>query len=104
LIRQQLEKERWIKNQIYLELQTLFSQYTELKEKITYYQEALQYAKENLNLSEKRYINGLGTYLELTNATTLYFNANKNYYDNIFLFYLKKLELYKAMGVLLELL
>jgi len=103
-VRQQLEKERWIKNQIYLELQTLFSQYTELKEKITYYQEALRYAKENLNLSEKRYINGLGTYLELTNATTLYFNANKNYYDNIFLFYLKKLELYKAMGVLLELL
>ncbi len=104
LIRQQLEKERWIKNQIFLEIQTLFSQYTELKEKITYYQEALQYAKENLNLSEKRYINGLGTYLELTNATTLYFNANKNYYNNIFLFYLKKMELYKAMGVLLELL
>ncbi|GIX40760.1 MAG: hypothetical protein KatS3mg129_0493 [Leptospiraceae bacterium] len=103
-IKQQLEREKILKNNIYMEIQTLFSQYQELKEKLKYYEESLQFAKENLNLSEKRYINGIGTFLELTNAMTLYYNANKNYNTAIFQFYLKKIELYKAMGIILDLL
>jgi len=102
LIKESLEKERYLKNSIFLELQTLLAQLQELKEKVEYYKESLQFAKENLNLSEKRYLNGIGNFLELANATSLYYTANKNYYNAFFQFYLKKIEIYKSMGILMD--
>ncbi len=102
VIQQLEESEKNLKNNIYVELQQLLLEIMELEKKIEYYKENLQFTKQNLNLSEKRYINGIGNILELMDATNLYYDANRNYYYALFLNFLKKIELYKKSGLLLE--
>lgn len=100
----QLEKENLLKQSIALELESNFNNYKELEKKIQFYKESYKYAKENLNLVQKRYNNGLGTFLELTDATNLYYTSSKNLIQAKYEIELKKIEILKSLGIILEIL
>lgn len=100
----QLEKENLLKQNIALELESNFNNYQELEKKIQFYKESYKYAKENLNIVQKRYNNGLGTFLELTDATNLYYTSSKNLIQTKYEIELKKIEILKLLGIILEIL
>lgn len=100
----QLEKETYLKQSINLEIQSNLKIYKEIEQKLFFYKESYEYAKQNLNLTQKRYQNGLGTFLELTDATNLYYISTKNLMQTKYELELKKIEILKSLGMLMEIL
>ncbi|MFN3604817.1 MAG: TolC family protein [Leptonema sp. (in: bacteria)] len=104
LNRVQLEKENFLKQNIALELESNLHTYNELLKKLQYYKESYKFSKENLNLLQKRYNNGLGTFLELSDATNLYYISSRNLIQTQYEIELKKIEILKLLGIILEIL
>ncbi len=104
LLKSEEEKEKYLKENIILNIRQNILNYNESLETMALYLKSYLYAKENLTLAQKRYINGLGTFLELSDATSQYYQSYNNYLQSIFSTQINKLKILYSIGVILEIL
>ena len=60
----------------------------------------LDLAEEVVNISRKKYDLGVGSSLDITDAETLYKDAQTNYLNSLYDAWVAKIELQKALGTL----
>ena len=94
-IRAQEEDRR---QQIALEVEQSYLRVVELQERIKATDSAAQAAKENLDLAQGRYQVGVGSIIEVTDAETLYTDAQTTYIRTIYDYKIADAQLARAMG------
>jgi outer membrane protein len=94
-IRAQEEDRR---QQIALEVEQSYLRVVELQERIKATESAAKAAKENLDLAQGRYQVGVGSIIEVTDAETLYTDAQTTYIRTIYDYKIADAQLARAMG------
>jgi TolC family type I secretion outer membrane protein len=94
-IRAQEEDRR---QQIALEVEQSYLRVVELQERIKATDSAARAAKENLDLAQGRYQVGVGSIIEVTDAETLYTDAQTTYIRTIYDYKIADAQLARAMG------
>jgi outer membrane protein len=94
-IRAQEEERR---QQIALEVEQSYLRVVETQERITATESAAKAAKENLDLAQGRYQVGVGSIIEVTDAETLYADAQTNYVRTLYEYRIADAQLARAMG------
>ena len=94
-IRAQEEERR---QQIALEVEQSYLRVVETQERIIATEAATRAAKENLDLAQGRYQVGVGSIIEVTDAETLYTDAQTNYVRNLYDYKIADAQLARAMG------
>ena len=100
---QQLEnQETFLKNQIDLEIVQARVNLQNNLEVLTVQQENLELAEEVFNVSKIKYQEGVGSNLEVTEAQNALQQAETNYYDALYSALVAKVDLKKALGILVD--
>lgn len=86
------------KQQIALEVEQSYLGVLESQERIKATEAAVRAAKENLDLANGRYQVGVGSIIEITEAQTLYTDAQTNYIRSLYDYKVAEARLMKAMG------
>jgi outer membrane protein len=94
-IRAQEEERR---QQIALDVEQSYLRVVESQERITATEAATRAAKENLDLAQGRYQVGVGSIIEVTDAETLYTDAQTNYVRTLYDYKIADAQLARAMG------
>ena len=94
-IRAQEEDRRQL---IALEVEQSYLRVVELQERINATDSAARAAKENLDLAQGRYQVGVGSIIEVTDAETLYTDAQTTYIRTIYEYKIADAQLARAMG------
>ena len=94
-IRAQEEERR---QQIALEVEQSYLRVVETQERIIATEAATRAAKENLDLAQGRYQVGVGSIIEVTDAETLYTDAQTNYVRTLYDYKIADAQLARAMG------
>jgi outer membrane protein len=94
-IRAQEEERR---QQIALEVEQSYLRVVETQERIIATESATRAAKENLDLAQGRYQVGVGSIIEVTDAETLYTDAQTNYVRTLYDYKIADAQLARAMG------
>ena len=95
IIRAQEEERR---QQIALEVEQSYLRVVETQERINATESATRAAKENLDLAQGRYQVGVGSIIEVTDAETLYTDAQTNYVRTLYDYRIADAQLARAMG------
>jgi TolC family type I secretion outer membrane protein len=95
IIRAQEEERR---QQIALEVEQSYLRVVETQERIIATESATRAAKENLDLAQGRYQVGVGSIIEVTDAETLYTDAQTNYVRTLYDYRIADAQLARAMG------
>lgn len=85
-------------NAIELEVNIIVNGITSSIAKIDASQKELELAKENVHISNEKYINGLGTNLDLIDSQTSLLTAQTNLINANYDLEIAKARLYKAIG------
>jgi outer membrane protein len=91
-----LEEDR--RQQIALEVEQSYLRVVETQERINATESAAKAAKENLDLARGRYEVGVGSIIEITDAETLYTDAQTTYIRTIYDYKIADAQLARAMG------
>lgn len=83
---------------IALEVEQSYLRVVETQERIRATESAARAAKENLDLAQGRYQVGVGSIIEVTDAETLYTDAQTNYIRTVFDYKIADAQLARAMG------
>ena len=83
---------------IALEVEQSYLRVVETQERIKANESATTAAKENLDLAQGRYQVGVGSIIEVTDAETLYTEAQINYVRSIYEYKIADAQLARAMG------
>ena len=83
---------------IALEVEQSYLRVVELQERINATDSAARAAKENLDLAQGRYQVGVGSIIEITDAETLYTEAQTTYIRTIYDYKIADAQLARAMG------
>lgn len=94
-IRAQEEERR---QQIALEVEQSYLRVVETQERILATESATKAAKENLDLAQGRYQVGVGSIIEVTDAETLYTDAQTTYVRTLYEYRIADAQLARAMG------
>jgi len=94
-IRAQEEERR---QQIALDVEQSYLRVVETQERIIATEAATKAAKENLDLAQGRYQVGVGSIIEITDAETLYADAQTNYVRTVYDYKIADAQLARAMG------
>ena len=94
-IRAQEEERR---QQIALDVEQSYLRVVETQERIIATESATKAAKENLDLAQGRYQVGVGSIIEVTDAETLYADAQTNYVRTLYEYRIADAQLARAMG------
>lgn len=94
-IRAQEEERR---QQIALEVEQSYLRVVEIQERIKATESAAMAAKENLDLAQGRYQVGVGSIIEVTDAETLYTDAQTTYIRTVYDYKIADAQLARAMG------
>jgi len=94
-IRAQEEERRQL---IALEVETFYLRVVETQERIKANESAAKAAKENLDLAQGRYQVGVGSIIEVTDAETLYTDAQTTYIRTVYEYKIADAQLARAMG------
>lgn len=94
-IRAQEEERR---QQIALEVEQSYLRVVETQERILATEAAARAAKENLDLAQGRYQVGVGSIIEVTDAETLFTDAQTNYVRTLYDYRIADAQLARAMG------
>lgn len=94
-IRAQEEERR---QQIALEVEQSYLRVVETQERITATEAAARAAKENLDLAQGRYQVGVGSIIEVTDAETIYADAQTTYIRTLYDYKIADAQLARAMG------
>ena len=94
-IRAQEEERR---QQIALDVEQSYLRVVETQERIIATEAATRAAKENLDLAQGRYQVGVGSIIEVTDAETLYTDAQTNYVRTLYDYKIADAQLARAMG------
>jgi outer membrane protein len=94
-IRAQEEERR---QQIALEVEQSYLRVVETQEQIVATESATKAAKENLDLAQGRYQVGVGSIIEVTDAETLYADAQTTYVRTLYEYRIADAQLARAMG------
>lgn len=86
------------KQQIALEVEQSYLKLVEGQERIKATEAAVRAAKENLDLATGRYQVGVGSIIEITEAQTLYTDAQTNHIRSLYDYKIAEARLTKAMG------
>jgi outer membrane protein TolC len=86
------------RQQIALEVEQSYLRVVETQERIKANESAAKAAKENLDLAEGRYQVGVGSIIEVTDAQTLYTDAQTTYIRSIYDYKIADAQLARAMG------
>lgn len=86
------------RQQIALEVEQSYLRVVELQERIKATDSAARAAKENLDLAQGRYQVGVGSIIEVTDAETLYTDAQTTYIRTIYDYKIADAQLARAMG------
>ena len=86
------------KQQVALEVEQGYLKLIEAEERIKATEAALRAAKENLDLANGRYQVGVGSIIEITEAQTLYTDAQTNHIRSLFDYKIAEAQLVKAIG------
>lgn len=86
------------KQQIALEVEQSYLRLIETQERIKATEAAVRAAKENLDLANGRYQVGVGSIIEITEAQTLYTDAQTNYIRVLYDYKIAEAQLTRAMG------
>jgi outer membrane protein TolC len=86
------------RQQIALEVEQSYLRVVETQERIKANESAAAAAKENLDLAEGRYQVGVGSIIEVTDAQTLYTDAQTTYIRSIYDYKIADAQLARAMG------
>lgn len=89
-----------IKDLIVFDIRKAYLNLLNAKEELTAQEKNLENAIETVRLSNVRYLNGMGTQVEVTDANTAYALARKNNANAIYDFLTAKLDLEKAQGII----
>ncbi len=85
---------------LYLEIENSKISYKEALERVELNRALLKTAEETLNLTEARYMSGLGTFIEVSDAQNIYTNAKNSLIQAEYDLYLSRIRLEKALGLL----
>lgn len=91
-------REAEVKQQVALEVERSYLNLIEAQEKMKATEAAVRAAKENLDLANGRYQVGVGTVIEVTDAQTLYTEAQTNHIRALYDHKIAEAQLIKAMG------
>lgn len=91
-----LEEDR--RQQIALEVEQSYLRVVETQERIKATESAAKAAKENLDLAQGRYQVGVGSIIEVTDAETLYTDAQTTYIRTVYDYKIADAQLARAMG------
>jgi len=94
-LRAQEEERRQL---IALEVETFYLRVVETQERIKATESAAKAAKENLDLAQGRYQVGVGSIIEVTDAETLYTDAQTTYIRTVYDYKIADAQLARAMG------
>ena len=86
------------RQQIALEVEQSYLRVVETQERIRATESAARAAKENLDLAQGRYQVGVGSIIEVTDAETLYTDAQTTYIRTIYEYKIADAQLARAMG------
>ena len=86
------------RQQIALDVEQSYLRVVELQERINATDSAAKAAKENLDLAQGRYQVGVGSIIEVTDAETLYTDAQTTYIRTIYDYKIADAQLARAMG------
>jgi outer membrane protein len=86
------------RQQIALEVEQSYLRVVETQERIRATESAARAAKENLDLAQGRYQVGVGSIIEVTDAETLYTDAQTTYIRTIYDYKIADAQLARAMG------
>jgi outer membrane protein TolC len=86
------------RQQIALEVEQSYLRVVETQERILANESAAKAAKENLDLAQGRYQVGVGSIIEITDAETLYTDAQTTYIRSIYDYKIADAQLARAMG------
>ena len=86
------------RQQIALEVEQSYLRVVETQERIRATDSAARAAKENLDLAQGRYQVGVGSIIEITDAETLYTDAQTTYIRTIYEYKIADAQLARAMG------
>jgi len=91
-----------LRQDVILEVEKALLELRNSEEAIGSAEKTLEYARENLNLANGRYEVGVGSPVEVTDATENYMDAQNDYYGSLYEYQLALGALEKAMGGVLE--
>ncbi|MFQ5849018.1 MAG: TolC family protein [Candidatus Binatia bacterium] len=91
-------REEQTRQRIALEVEQSYLKLVEAGERIKAREAAVRAAKENLDLANGRYQVGVGSIIEITEAQTLYTDAQTSHIQSIYDYKIAEAELAKAMG------
>ena len=86
------------RQQVTLEVETTYLRLVELQERIKANEAAANAAKENLDLADGRYQVGVGSIIEVTDAQTLYSDAQTTYIRALYDYKIADAEFVRAIG------
>jgi len=86
------------RQQIALEVEQSYLRVVETQERILANEAAARAAKENLDLAQGRYQVGVGSIIEVTDAETLYTDAQTTYIRSVYEYKIADAQLARAMG------
>jgi outer membrane protein TolC len=95
VIRAQEEAQR---QQVALDVESAYLRLVELQERIKANESAANAAKENLDLANGRYQVGVGSIIEVTDAQTLYTDAQTTYVRALYEYKIADAQLVRAIG------
>jgi outer membrane protein len=95
VIRNQEEQQR---QQVALDVEQAYLRLVELRDRIKANEAAVNAAKENLDLATGRYQVGVGSIIEITDAQTLYTDAQTTYIRSLYDYKIADAELTRAIG------
>jgi outer membrane protein TolC len=95
VVKAQEEQQR---QQVALEVEQSYLKVIETRERIKATEAAARAAKENLDLAKGRYQVGVGSIIEITDAETLYTDAQTNYIRSLYDYKIAEAQLTRAMG------
>ena len=93
------EDVKLIKQDIYYDVQLALCETKIHEAQIPLLLEKVRQAKENFELADGRYTEGIGNYIELQDARSAYLNAQQEYINTVYHYSLARAELDYAMGV-----
>jgi len=99
---QQVNQESQLKNSIDLEIEQKQQNLITSTEKLEAQQENMELAENIYNVTKIKFQEGVGSNLEVVEAETNYKEAETNYYNALFDALIAKVELEKALGILLK--
>ena len=87
-----------LRQDVVLEVEQAYSELRNSEEAIGAAEKIVEQAKENLDLANGRYEVGVGSPVEVTDATENYMDAQKDYYGSLYDYRLALAALEKAIG------